>query len=158
MAFVWGIDPGSVDILVGTNGREFVAELAIGYDDETDNTISAVVVLAPLPGGNYEHVFSIVDADPATTATTEYWDGAETANLFNKEDRETVLAIICSMTRALLGEIRPDCVLEFTHSTTLPAKALRKHQIVMGVFRNAGYSVRILPPHHGQQGWIAELN
>jgi hypothetical protein len=158
MAFVWGIDPGADLQVAITMGRgECIAQIQIGYDDETDNTISVFTALSPLAGGNYEHIFCIVDADLSTTATNEYWDGVDTVNLFNKEDREKILGIICACTDALLSEGRPQYVAHYTHSPNLPAKALRKHQVIMGVFRDAGYSVHIDQPFQGRQSWVAEL-
>ncbi|MCB1486939.1 MAG: hypothetical protein KDJ88_05710 [Bauldia sp.] len=158
MAFVWGIDPSqemSAQLTFGNN--EGIAQAAIGYDDTTEDTISVFVALSPLAGGDYEHVFAIIAADPQTAGEYQYWDGAETKNLFNQEDRESVLKIICGLTQALLAELTPPKVYHYTHEPNLPAKALSKHQVVMGVFRNNGYEVRLAQPHHGQQCWIAEM-
>lgn len=158
MAFVWGIDPDAeIEIAVTSNNRECVAQIAIGYDDETNDTISVFTALSPLPTGDYEHVFSIIDADPSSGGEYNYWDGDQTKNLFNKEDRAYVLAIICAATNALIADVRPRCVLHATHTPNLPLGAIRKHQVIMGVFRDSGYEVKLAKPYHGRQAWEAEL-
>ena len=160
MPLVWGVDPlADLDFAVTTGNGECIVQLPIGYDDDTDNTVSIFVALSPLPGGggHYEHVFCILDADPASTHEDAYWDGQETVGHFNREDRELVLSLICSATLLAIREIRPPHISHFVHSENLPAIALRKHQVVMGVFREEGYDVKIAPPYHGRQAWVATL-
>lgn len=159
MAFVWGIDTAEeFDLSVTIRNNEATAQIAIGYDDETDNTISIFVAFSPLPSGEHEHIFGIVDADPRTPGRYEYWDGSDTMNLFNKEDREAVLGIVISATLELIRQMRPAEVRVFTHAANLPVKALQKFRLVMAAFASAGYQVSIIPPHNGRQGWAARLS
>lgn len=158
MAFVWGIDPeGDADFTVFENSSECGAVLPIGYDDESDNTISIFVAISPKAGGDHEHVFSIVDADPRTQSRYEHWSGDETKNLFSRSDRAQVLGLVCAATGIVLNKMTPACVWHYTHASDLPPKALRKHQVIMGVFRDANYKVKRVKPVHGQHAWVATL-
>lgn len=157
MAFVWGIEPqAGIEIEVFYDERECSAIMPIGYDDSNDNTISTFVAMAPLPTGDYEIVFCIISADPETASREEYWDGRDTINLFNREDREKVLSILCASAEAVLNYQRPRCVRMYADAD-IPDKARQKYGVLMGVFAEAGYEIRLGTRQVGRDEWIAEV-
>lgn len=158
MALVWGIDPhGDVICTVHSNGSEHIAQVAIGYDDSSNCTISLAVIFTPVPTGEHEHAFCVVEADPDSPYEHRYWDGQDTVNLFNKEDREAVLVIFCALLDQLLSTIRPPCLHHNIATPNLPPRALKKHALLLSIFVRYGYQVRRGETRHGRMAFIAEL-
>lgn len=134
---------------------EYVWQLAVGYDDESESTTSLLVTLALLPGGMYDFAFAVVEAD--SVDTYQYWDGLETkTKIPNKDDRKTILVLICRAVVALVRQSKADRILCSTHSADLPSKALQKFEPIMDTFRQCDYNPVEQEPMHGRRAWIIE--
>lgn len=139
---------------------EAIVTIPIGYDDETHCVYSAVIALSPIigaPNGSYEQVFYLLEYDPDSSTSHEYWDGESTRHFISKkDDRHSVLEAICTATDHLIQLVRPRIVSFMTHTQNLPDRALRKYETVASVYRRAGYDAREGEPYHGRRIWMAE--
>jgi hypothetical protein len=132
---------------------EYVWQLAIGYDDQSDSTISLLACLSPVPGGMLEFVFNVVEADSGNEY--KYWDGLATkVKMPRPEDRAIALDLICRAIAPLVKESRAEEILCSTHTPDLPDGAVRKFLVIMEAFRRCGYNATEQEPSHGYRAWI----
>lgn len=150
----------TLEISVTTNGSSFVAQLPIGYDDETEFRYSALVAMESLigyGGDTKELVFCLVEYDPETDALFEIWDGRETRfKIRDEQHRNAVMSAILQMTQALIDDVKPRVVSMVTHSANLPEKALTKYNRIAAIFHDAGYKAGKTDVWHGRHTWMME--
>ncbi|MBB4955459.1 hypothetical protein H4S14_003590 [Agrobacterium vitis] len=162
MAFIFTLDAHWVTTLtllkLETVEGEYIFQVPVGFDDETNAVISAFVCFATVAGygsERYELVFHVVVAD----ADGPDWrsDGLETVTILrDKKDRQRVLSVILYGARRLIEEVKPLTVFMTTHELNLPEKALVKYDKIAGVFAPMGYRAGRGDPMHGQQIWMME--
>lgn len=160
MAFRARWKPGdAVNIDYFTNGHEHNAIANIGENDHDLCSYSSLVYLAPLPGSgiNVELGFCIVEYDAEADFEYVYSNGRDTKRkIEDVDDRRMCAAIIGSSVGLLLDNVSPSYVFMQTCSPDLPAKAMRKYEIVLEVFTQKGYSVEEQDPYHGRLSWWME--
>jgi hypothetical protein len=136
-------------------GGCYLVVINFGYDPETKSTFSVMIGLDPLPGGDMEHFFCIIE----NTADNEkkcYYSGANTGKLFPKETRKLVLSMVLSATHSLINAAQCSSIKHSTHDANLPQKALVKHILIAEVFESCGYVINRPDPYHGRYIWWAE--
>ncbi len=137
------------------DGGTYLVVINFGYDPETDTTFSVMTGLDPLPGGDMEHFFCIVENNGSNEKKIHY-SGAETMGLFPKETRKLVLSMVLSATRSLINTVKCENVRHFTHDADLPHKALIKHILIAKAVESCGYAINKPDPYHGRHIWWAE--
>ena len=156
MAFVCTIDPDVDQITMVHRGNSHLLILPIGYDDSEDKSYSFLIVLDPMPGGDLDLSFCLVEYDGQTDSEYTYWSGRDVAKFINRDDRARILERLLSAIRLLLNEIQPLKVHMCTLDAHPPEKAQRKNFLIARVFELCGYEVRTADPYYGQQVWWME--
>lgn len=129
----------------------------IGYDDENPLYYSVLMGFSPMPGGDVEFYWVIIEADKETGEERALWSGLETKDIIGKAERILVRTAVLSGIEYLLERVKPNRVFCCTHDSDLPRKALYKHSLVAAQFKLGGYSVSDQPEMLGKQSWWAEL-
>ena len=142
---------------------EFIYSMPVGYDDQTHNVFSALVIFSPLAGygdgTGYELVFRLVETSIVTDQDVVYWDGLHTKRfLSNRDDRSAVLKAIGAVIASHVDRHRPYAVDMVTFVDDLPAKALEKYNWIASLFAYNGYNLGPADPYHGRWIWMMRLS
>lgn len=156
MAFVCTCREDAFNVEVFQRGSASLAVLQIGYDDESSLVFTMAVGFEPLPGGDSEFFFHVVEGDTETDHEHTYWSGRETGFISAREDRRAILDAVLTLTQGLIRSVQPPSVQWYTHDETPPERALVKHFLIANVFDANGYAVRTTDPYHGRWVWFAE--
>ncbi|APT31951.1 hypothetical protein MCBMB27_02660 [Methylobacterium phyllosphaerae] len=156
MAFVCTVSENDLNVEIFKRGDASLSVLPIGYNDDLGTVYSMAVGFEPLPGGDTEFFFHVVEAHPEMDEEHIYWSGRETRFISDPEDRKAILAAMLYLTQGLLRSSQPETVRWFTHDEDPPDKALVKHFLIANVFDVNGYSVITPDPYHGRRVWLAE--
>lgn len=136
------------------SGSSYAMTVRVGHDG--DKRYSIVIGLEPLPGGDMEYYFHLLEVDVVTGEDRIFWSGLPVSNIIPKDDRRRILAVILSCTKHLLIATYPSVVFRFAHDENPPERALEKHYSVNDVFEECGYRVEELDSRHGRRAWKAE--
>lgn len=153
-------DGGEVPITVAReDGGEFIARVAVGYEDDTGCVYSTFVAFSPLIGyadvPGFECTFTIIEAQTDSSHERIFWDGEATkALLGSTEDRARIFQVVLASIGILIDEAQPGLVHMVTHASNLPKKALRKYDDACSVFVSKGYDGRPGNPWNGHHIWM----
>ena len=147
--------PFDVDIVELVDGQ-ISATILIGSDEDRGINYFSEAVLSPYDEDCPEYSFAIIAHDVVENTYTTFMSGLKTAELFSRDDRETILSAICWATQELLNFAQPQKVYRCTHDVRPPDKAVEKHHMISVVFAACGYKVARCNDWHGQRVWIAE--
>jgi hypothetical protein len=136
--------------------RNETAVIPLGYDDTRPLSYALLIGLEPLPGGDVEHFFCIIETDTQTRIETRFWSGADTRDIFAGVDRKIVLEAVRAGTTQLLGALPHPRIFCCTHDAHLPEKALKKHFFIAEVFKICGYEPKEQPVLLGKKSWWME--
>ncbi|MFD0986749.1 hypothetical protein [Methyloligella solikamskensis] len=144
-----------VDIASATNGSDFIAQIVLGYLEDTGNTISVLTALSPLPGGDYEYIFAVVEADWESGEESRFLDGLDTLDILpEKADRELALSMIMTATDVLIEKAQIGKF--FTYTPDVPDKSFVKYELIFRVFKEFGYTVTKGEAYLGITLWQVE--
>lgn len=152
--------PLNVQGFTRRDGSNQVARLQVGYVADTQEIISALVVLAPAigKGANCKELFfSIVIANEATGEVDEISDGRQTKRFLNStEARQKVLGVVCTLACHLVSLERPEVLHYVSAQIDLPKKALHKYEALCKALGMIGYRGREVDKYLGNHMWICE--
>ncbi|MBB6410389.1 hypothetical protein [Mesorhizobium sangaii] len=84
-----------------------------------------------------------------------YWDGNDTkAFLKDAQQRALTTTIALTLVKHLIDVVNPDVVSMVTHTSNLPAPALRKFHQIAVVFAQNGYEAGEADPWNGHHIWM----
>ena len=138
---------------------ETIIIIPIGHFEDSGHTVSAVVVLASIPGygdgTKRELVFRLVEMGPNNAHIRDYYDGFETKSfLSSPADREQVRACVGGAVELLIDQIQPEAVEMMTYTANLPKSALSKYQDIAHIFAAKGYQVARPDSYHNRWIWM----
>lgn len=137
-------------------GNAYKVVTNVGCDLLLQRTYSIAVGLDPLPSGELEYYFYIVDLDEITDDMHHFYSGRDTKNILPDVQRGAILRAILHATKSLLSQVNPAKVNWCTWDTHLPDKAKSKFRDIVRVFETSGYKVQEGEPHNGRNLWYAE--
>ena len=158
MAFVLadvGSDSVEIDVLSGE--VEYIARVALGADDETDEVYSVVVVLLRqpnLPPDRMELMFGITRGIEGGDAPEWISDGLTTKVFLKGADRQTALDRICTAAIVVAEHALPEAITFVTAVPYLPEKALTKYGHICKALRSVGYFGGRGDSYHGSEIWM----
>ena len=138
-------------------GGAYQIVINAGRDAALKRTFSVAVGLEPLPTGDLEYFFYIVNMEEGTDAYTSHMSGLETKAFIPALARPAILRAILQATKDLLVQVNPITVSWTSYDRNLPEKGLTKFQQIVKVFEVVGYRVEEGEPYHGRHHWHAEL-
>ena len=138
-------------------GNSYQVIINVGRDVALKRTFSVAVGLEPLPTGELEYFFYIVNMEEENDQSTYHMGGLETKSFIPAIARPAILRAILQATKDLLVQVNPNAVSWTTYDQNLPDKGLVKFRQVIKVFEAAGYRVEEGEPYHGRHHWHAEL-
>ncbi|WP_152045366.1 hypothetical protein [Aureimonas psammosilenae] len=154
------VELDTLDISVTTNGSSHVAQLPIGYDDETGLRYSLFVATDMVAGygrDTKELIFCVLRADPESGEVDEIWDGLVTRLVVTeRQHRAAIMGAVAQMVRALIDDVKPRVVVMNTHTANLPQKALVKYHYIASIFHAEGYVAGPSDVWHGLHTWMME--
>ncbi len=154
------VEIDEINFTISTNGTQYVAQVPVGYDDQTLCRYSIFVAFVMVPGyGNdtKELTYCLTEYDAASDTITDIWDSAVVrAKIPNSNHRSAILSAVCQAIEALIDEASPNVVTMVTYTPHLPEKALAKYQRVQEIFAARGYKVGKSDVWHGSHTWMME--
>lgn len=162
MAFIMAaLDDGEpIEISLLQNESEVLARICIGHDDETNATYSVFVAMVRVLGvdEHREIHFDILEAYEEDGQPMENWcrDGAETRRFLVGKHRKFALHCICLAVAYMTRILQPERVIMNTLGHHLPAKALRKYDVITQSVHKLGYRGGRVDPFNGSHMWILE--
>lgn len=119
----------------------YVIAIGLGSDDELGLDYTLLIGLEPLPGGEHEFFFFLVEVDVNTGKENPIWSGQETARKMSKYQRGLIRACLLTATENLIRSVRPPAFSMTTHDENLPERPLEKFTLLTNLFERCGYSV-----------------
>jgi len=153
MAFISSITEDSFQADVFREGKEYSIHVHVGYDDSENKTYSVVVGLSPIPPGEYEYYFALIEVDADTDSERMIWDGRQTKEIIGETERREILRVVMGLTKGLLDQVKPPIFYMATHGEYLPDRAMTKYRALHQVFRDCGYNITQTDPYHGKRSW-----
>ena len=157
---VEGKETLDVTNFIKRDGSSYVCQVQIGDDDETGHIYSILVSLAPAiasPPQHMELVFFVVRTNPETGEVEDLSDGRQTKPfLDNKNLRNGILGLICSVSCELLNVAKPEVVNYMTVDTNLPKKALKKYTTLCNALQTVGYTGKEVDVYLGNHMWVLQ--
>jgi hypothetical protein len=144
-----------IEVSVDRDGNDFIAVVALGYDDDRDLDYSTMVGFREVPG-EIEYFFCLIAANNEDGHKEYYYQGLRTKAFIRDEDRNNVLSAILTATDVLLDHTQPERFFRITFEDNLPDKALEKHHALTRLFESRGYRVTTYDPYHGKRTWVME--
>ncbi|WP_151987386.1 hypothetical protein [Rhizobium sp. EC-SD404] len=145
--------------MIKGNG-EFIVRAPVGYDDQTGLVYSTFVAIAPMAAytdTKYDLSFALIEASTDGSHVEDKRDGLATRPVISSNDeRSLIRAVICASVSQIIDEAKPSVVSMMTHSSGLPAKALRKFDEIARVFAQQGYRSGRADPWSGHHIWMME--
>ena len=156
MAFVCTVEFGEeIPLEYFVRDREAVVKCTVGYDDRADTTFSVMAALSPLPGGDLELVFAVLEGALDGEINT-YRNGLDSrTRIQDPGDRRRVLAAVCTAIDQLVRNYGSDRIVRCVPAN-LPERAMVKHVMIHQIFKEAGYLIQDCGVVAGTQGWRME--
>tara|TARA_R100000365_G_C2727788_1_gene58683 strand:- start:331 stop:798 length:468 start_codon:yes stop_codon:yes gene_type:complete len=149
-----------ISFSLANNGIRYVAQLPVGYDDETLFRYSLFVALGGVAGygdDTKEVIYCLLEHDPHSESIEDIWDSiVARRKVPDASHRAAILSAVCQAIEVLIDEARPNVVTMVTHTPNLPAKALTKYQRVLETVARKGYRVGKTDVWNGCHTWIME--
>ena len=130
----------------------------IGYDDIEDKSYDLLVSLEPMPPGDLDFSFSIVEHDGETDTDYSYYNSGDVGKFISATDRTLILECLLGATAHLLKVAQPARVTMSTMNEGAPEKANHKFIKLAHVFKACGYVVHTADVYHGERAWWMELD
>ena len=158
MAFVCTVDREKGMGTFFTRGEAFAVLIPIGYDDDFDVDKSYNLLLAfdPMPTGELDFTFIIVEHDGETDTEYPYWSARDVSHFIGRDDRALVMSTLLGALRHMLDSHKPSFVHMCTPEADAPEKADEKFIRIADLFERCGYVVRVADPYHGRRIWWME--
>lgn len=153
-------EPFEVQGFTHKDESSHIARVQLGFLDNTNEVVSALVALIPAPGqpaSFLELQFYIVLANPETRAVDEINDGRQTKRIFaTQASRRKVLDVVCALACNLVSLVKPETVNYVSACNDLPPKALHKYDILCEALMGVGYRGGEVDRFRGNHMWILE--
>ena len=158
MAFVCILPPEGVSGSFFDRITRHSIMVSIGYDDNEDKSYNLFVTLDPLPPGDADFSFSIVEHDAETDTDFSFYNSGDVAKFIGAADRALILECLLGAAAHLLKVARPARVTMSTMNEGAPEKANHKFIALAHVFEACGYIVHTADSYHGDRAWWMELD
>jgi hypothetical protein len=150
-----GIERAPANIV--RDGNTFSLTELVGFDDKRDVSYFVLVTLAPMPGGDMELTFCLVEHEGETDAEHLYWSGKDVARFIPREDRKMIMGfVVAEAVRDLVQAARPTRIFRLAMDENPPPRALAKHLFIAQVIESCGYKVSSAEFRYGRHSWWME--
>ena len=135
-----------------------IATIQTGYNDETSEVYSVMVVLQPAIGKPPEHqelqFYFVVANEDVSDSCEEISDGRQTKAIISPSERGKVLHVVCSLAQYVVDVVKPDELHYITVDADMPPKALVKYRLLCQAICEVGYRGGEVDPYLGTHMWI----
>lgn len=140
-------------------GNEHAVMVKVGYDGIGDKNYSIVAGFSPVPPGDQEFYFCLIEADNSNDEARKIFDAREVAAIVtDKEDRRKILEALLGAAKLLVENVKPPRFIMATRDGDLPPKALEKYRFLNRLFRDLGYTITGANQYNGKRAWWADLD
>jgi hypothetical protein len=156
MPFVCTLSPESCHAEIFHSGDETTVLVRVGYDEAGDKTYSVMAGFSPIPPGDLDFFFALIEADAEEDTERFIYDALVAGLLIPREDRPKIMAAVLYAAQLLVDSVKPDYFIMSTRDGYLPAKALEKYHHLNQLFSAAGYRITKTDPYLGTCSWWME--